>query len=364
MTLSTSLLAAAPLIAGLTGPAILGAVPGQHQVDRPAVEQAVEHTAARRSMVVEHEAARSDAEQRRVLGYWTPQRMAAALPIGLLDSVTDGDGLLGGLTGRGGVQAKPGGSGGTDGSGGRTEINVGRRHQASSRPQASTIGARWSTGGAVTRTTGRVFLTLAGADFVCSASTVTSASRDLVVTAGHCVKDGAGEWAQNWTFVPGYGRGGEQPYGQYAARRMFVSAPWSRSGDDNHDVGMVALATSGGRHVADVVGTQDIAFNTARGGQTYGFGYPADPPYDGDQLVYCAGRLRDDPYKQTHDQGLGCAMTAGSSGGPWLSGFDPMTGRGTVTSLSSFKYSDDQHTMYGPYFGQAAKTVYATAERA
>ncbi|MFI9596265.1 trypsin-like serine peptidase [Nonomuraea sp. NPDC052265] len=354
MTLSTSLLAAAPLIVGLTGPAILGAVPGQQQVDRPVVE----HSAARQSLVVEHEAARNDAEQRRVLGYWTPQRMAAALPIGLLDSVTDGDGLLSGLTGRGGVRATPGVSGG------HTAINLGRRHQASSRPQASTIGSRWSTGGAVTRTTGRVFLTLAGADFVCSASTVTSASKDLVVTAGHCVKDGAGEWAGNWTFVPGYGTGGEQPYGQYAARRMFVSAPWSRSADDNHDVGMVALATSGGRHVADVVGTQDIAFNARRGGQTYGFGYPADPPYDGDQLVYCAGRLRDDPYKQTRDQGLGCAMTAGSSGGPWMSGFDPMTGRGTITSLSSFKYSDDQHTMYGPYFGQAAKALYATAERA
>ncbi|MEU5860792.1 MULTISPECIES: trypsin-like serine protease [unclassified Nonomuraea] len=354
MTLSTSLLAAAPLMAGLMGPAMLGAVPVQQQVDRPAVE----HSAARRSLVVEHEAARDDAEQRRVLGYWTPQRMAAALPIGLLDSVTDGDGLLSGLTGRGGVRATPGVSDG------HTEINLGRRHQASSRPQASTIGARWSTGGAVTRTTGRVFLTLAGADFVCSASTVTSASKDLVVTAGHCVKDGAGEWAENWTFVPGYGRGGEQPFGQYAARRMFVSAPWSRSADDNHDVGMVALATSGGRHVADVVGTQDIAFNARRGGQTYGFGYPADPPYDGDQLVYCAGRLRDDPYKQTRDQGLGCAMTAGSSGGPWMSGFDPMTGRGTITSLSSFKYSDDQHTMYGPYFGQAAKAVYTTAERA
>ncbi|GGT36436.1 trypsin-like serine peptidase [Nonomuraea spiralis] len=363
MTLSNPLLAAAPLIAGLMGPTILGAVPGQQQVDRPA---AVQHSAAREALVVEHEAARGDAEQRRVLGYWTPQRMAAALPIGLLDTVTDGRGLLdpvtgdllSGMTRHGGVQARP------DVSGGHTEINLGRRHQASSRPQASTIGSRWSTGGAVTRTTGRVFLTLAGADFVCSASTVSSASKDLVVTAGHCVKDGQGEWAENWTFVPGYGRGGEQPYGQYAARRMFVAAPWSRSADDNHDVGMVALTTSGGRHVADVVGTQDIAFNARRGGQTYGFGYPADPPYDGDRLVYCAGRLRDDPYKQTHDQGLGCAMTAGSSGGPWMSDFDPMTGRGTITSLSSFKYSDDQHTMYGPYFGEAAKAVYATAERA
>nr|BFE87516.1 hypothetical protein GCM10020093_101170 [Planobispora longispora] len=57
-------------------------------------------------------------------------------------------------------------------------------------------------------------------------------------------------------------------------------------------------------------------------------------------------------------------MTAGSSGGPWFTGFDPSTGRGTVTSVSSFKYSNDQGTMYGPYFGDIAKNLYATAQNA
>ncbi|MEV0391180.1 hypothetical protein [Nonomuraea sp. NPDC050643] len=359
MTLSTPLLAAAPLLAGLIGPALLGAAPGPQQADRSAVVPA--HT-ARRSDIVEHVAARTAADQRRVLDYWTPERMAKALPIGLLGVVTDG-GLLGGLTGRAGVRTTP------DLTGRQADLTVPRKlmgsHQlTAARPDSSTIGSRWVTGGLVAKTTGRVFLTLAGADFVCSASTVKSANRDVVVTAGHCVKDGAGEWAANWTFVPGYRMGGGHPYGQYTARRMFVAGPWSRSGDDNHDVGMVALATSGGRHVADVVGTQEIVFNPARGGQAFGFGYPADPPYDGDHLVYCAGRLKDDPYGQTRDQGLGCDMTAGSSGGPWMTRFDPATGKGVIMSLSSFKYSDDRRTMYGPYFGDAARALFNTAERA
>ncbi|MFG1702161.1 trypsin-like serine peptidase [Nonomuraea sp. M3C6] len=335
MTLSTPLLAAASLLAGLMGPAVLGAAPGPQQAATPA-------PAGKRTEIVEHVAARTGAEQRRVLDYWTPQRMAAALPISLLDAVTGERGLLKNLTGRPGVP----------------------KRQAAARPEMNTIGSRWVTGGLVTKTTGRVFMTVAGADFVCSASTIRSANKDVVVTAGHCVKDGTGEWAANWTFVPGYEVGGEQPYGQYAARRMFVAGPWSRSGDDNYDVGMVALATSGGKHVADVVGTQEIAFNSARGGQVFGFGYPADPPYDGDHLVYCAGRLKDDPHSQTRDQGLGCDMTAGSSGGPWMTTFDAATGKGTITSLSSFKYSDDQRTMYGPYFGDATKALFSTAERA
>ncbi|MEQ4718081.1 hypothetical protein [Nonomuraea sp. B19D2] len=362
MTLSTPLLAAAPLLAGLIGPALLGGAPGRQQADQPAPR-------AVRTEIVEHVAARTADEQRRVLDYWTPERMAKALPISLLDIVTDGAGLLSDLTGRTGVRAAPDLSGGrVSPHASREALNLGpsgpRRHQAAARPQTNTAGSRWMTGGAVARTTGRVFLTVSGADFVCSASTVRSANRDVVITAGHCVKDGAGEWAANWTFVPGYGTGGLRPYGQYAARRMFVAGPWSRSGDDNYDVGMVALATSGGRHVADVVGTQEIAFNTARGGQAFGFGYPADPPYDGSHLVYCAGRMKADPYGESRDQGLACDMTAGSSGGPWMTTFDPASGRGTITSLSSFKYSDDHRTMYGPYFGDTVKTLFDTVEHA
>ncbi|GAA2210304.1 peptidase [Nonomuraea monospora] len=363
MTLSTPLLAAAPLLAGLIGPALLGAAPGRQQAETPAVVPA--HT-AKRSDIVEHVAARTAADHRRVLDYWTPERMAKALPIGLLDivtDVTDGGDLLGGVTGGKGVSTAP------SLTGKKADLALPRKlmgtnHLAAARPDTSTIGSRWITGGQVARTTGRVFLTVAGADFVCSASTVKAANKDVVVTAGHCVKDGAGEWAANWTFVPGYGTSGLRPYGQYTARRMFVAGPWSRSGDDNYDVGMVALSTSRGKHVADVVGTQEIAFNAARGGQAFGFGYPADPPYDGDHLVYCAGRMKNDPYGQTRDQGLGCDMTAGASGGPWMTGFDTASGKGTIMSLSSFKYSDDQRTMYGPYFGDAVKSLFDTAQHA
>jgi hypothetical protein len=56
-------------------------------------------------------------------------------------------------------------------------------------------------------------------------------------------------------------------------------------------------------------------------------------------------------------------MTQGSSGGPWLTDFDPATGAGTFTSVSSFKYADDSGTMYGPYFGDAVRSLYDKAQR-
>jgi V8-like Glu-specific endopeptidase len=214
----------------------------------------------------------------------------------------------------------------------------------------------------VTRTTGRVFLTLRGVDYVCSAGAVKSQNMDVVVTAGHCVKDGVGAWAENWTFVPGY-ESGHRPYGVFTARRMSVPERWSENGDDSYDLGMVAVDPSGRRHLNEAVGGQEIGFNTPRGTRAFGFGFPADPPYDGEHLIYCAGGLHGDPHNQTHDQGMRCDLTAGSSGGPWLSSFDPATGQGVVTSVSSFKYSDDGSTMYGPYFGDQARQLFEAAQR-
>ncbi|RJL21702.1 hypothetical protein D5H75_36805 [Bailinhaonella thermotolerans] len=279
--------------------------------------------------VVEHAA-------RQRPGYWTPERMARATPLGLLADTVDA--LL-------------------------APSAVPRKARQTHRPSARSAGARWPSAGKVARTTGRVFLTIDKTDFVCSATTVPSASRDLVVTAGHCLMDPLLGWAENWTFVPGYDAGGK-PYGVYTARRMFVPSAWSKRGDDSYDVGMAALNTAGGRHVADAVGVQRIAFTSQRGRQVYAFGYPADPPYDGGELVYCSGKPKPDPHKQTMDHGLRCDMTAGSSGGPWLTGFDPRTGEGTVTSVSSFKYGDDMKTMYGPHFGPPIRALYTKASRA
>ncbi|GIH66665.1 trypsin-like serine peptidase [Microbispora siamensis] len=299
--------------------------------------------------------------------YWTPQRMARAVPIGLLNpsvlppvaraalppfaraALPPAAGLV---VAPDQTARRPSGT-----------TRAGRTRQAAAMPPATTSGMRWAAGGSVTRTTGRVFLTLNGVDFSCSASAVRSANRDLVVTAGHCVKDGAGDWAENWTFVPGYDEG-RQPYGAFPARRMFVAGPWSRSGNDDYDVGMVAVDDLDGQHLTDLVGGQPIGFDPPRSRRTYGFGFPADPPYDGERLLYCAGVPHGDPQGQTRDQGLRCDLTAGASGGPWLSGFDPASGRGMLTSVSSFKYSNDHRTMYGPYFGAAVRDLFRTAERA
>ena len=285
--------------------------------------------------VVRQSAAVTEDQRRAVLSYWTPERMAAARPITELLSraLPDAQALL---------------------------PRTGPERQAA--PRDDSTGERWTAGGRVVRTTGKVYLTMNGRDFTCSASVVDSPNRSTVVTAGHCAKDGTGAWARNWTFVPGFGDGAS-PYGRYTARDLLVSPQWSRRADDSYDLAVVVVNPHNGERVQDRVGSQRIAFDTwtdtrvRNGVQVYSFGYPSASPYNGRELHYCSGRTHADTGGTTAN-GMGCRMTQGSSGGPWLTGFDPATGVGTVSSVVSFKYADDRRTQYGPRFGTQARRLY------
>ena len=69
-----------------------------------------------------------------------------------------------------------------------------------------------------------------GRDYVCSGSAVNSASKRLVITAGHCVHGGPGEtWHANWVFVPGYDHG-PGPEATFAAASFRAFDEWITHG--------------------------------------------------------------------------------------------------------------------------------------
>jgi V8-like Glu-specific endopeptidase len=113
-----------------------------------------------------------------------------------------------------------------------------------------------------------------------------------------------------------------------------------------------------GRTLTQAVGGQPIAFDRPRGGAVTVLGYPAAPPFTGERLTYCAGALRQDTVGLSSDQGLRCDMTPGSSGGPWLAGFDPVLGRGTLVSVTSFMYTAHTGYLWGPYLGATARSLF------
>ncbi|TCJ36882.1 serine protease [Parafrankia sp. BMG5.11] len=233
--------------------------------------------------------------------------------------------------------------------------------QRDATPPPPSTGAPYVYGGLATKTVGRLFTTLRGVDYACSATVVSSPGRDLAVTAGHCLHQGTGDqFATNVVFMPGYSEG-RMPYGLWTARRITVTPGWGLDGDFDYDTGFVLFNARGGRHVEDVVGAQRIAFNQPRTFAQYAFGYPRLAPYDGNRLVYCAGAPSPDPYG-TVSLGLNCDMTGGASGGPLIIGLGRAgPGAGWVDSVVSYAYVGESQTIYGTYFGRAIELLYYQA---
>jgi len=240
-----------------------------------------------------------------------------------------------------------------------------RMERAAAAPRGGIVrGVQWKGGGLVVKTTGREFFTMDGEEYSCSGSVVGGPNPNVVVTAAHCVSDGAGGWASDWTFVPGYDDGRE-PHGSFAASRFYVPSQWTSGGDeDENDVAFVTLhqARVGDtmRSVASLVGSQPVKFRTKNKTVTV-FGYPAEAPYTGETLDYCRGPVSPDPYGAAA-VGVECAMTEGDSGGPWLSGFNAKTGAGTITGVTSFKYSGEDSLLYAASLGPQAQALYSHAE--
>lgn len=308
----------------------------------------------------------SAARQSSAVGYWTADRLQNATP---------GDALLLGRTladvvGKvaagipqviGGTAAPSRQSGLLDGLGlgglGLGGLDLGGLLGGGSN------GGLYSGGGQVVKTTGKVFFTEAGVDYQCSGSSVRARNKDLVVTAGHCVNAGPGAFVTNFIFIPAY-HAGSAPYGRFAARKLATTTQWKTKGDLNYDIGLALVSKVHGRHLADIVGSQGIAFNQARNQAVTSFGYPAEAPYDGSALASCSGTAVNDT-QGSSDEGLDCNMNGGSSGGPWYLSFNPSTGVGITNSLNSFKYTDvfASQNMYGPYFGSVIQSLYNATQR-
>jgi hypothetical protein len=269
--------------------------------------------------VVTAPAATTKASQERITDYWTPKRMENA-------KVAD-------------APAAPAAA--SD-----TSVKRGESQQVQAKSAAS-----------VTSTTGKVYFTLGGSNYVCSGAATSSANRDVVTTAGHCVNSGPGAFATNWAFVPAYSNG-SRPYGTWTARTLVTTSAWANQGDINYDGGFAVMNTLNGSHLTDVVGGQGISFNQARGLSYTSYGYPAAPPFNGETRQSCSGTASDDVWGGTQSQSIPCNMTGGSSGGPWL------LGGTTINSVNSFGYDGVPNRMFGPYFGSAIQSAYSTAASA
>ena len=268
------------------------------------------------------------AEAAAAAGYWTPERMRAAIPA---------DTLLAGKS-----ASTP-----------ASEVAAGAP-VTYGKPAPGGDIQPMATAETPVPNIGKVFFTLNGRNYVCSGNSVSAANASLVATAAHCVHSGKGKYATNWVFVPAY-QNGAAPYGQWTATKLTAPTQWTKGGDITYDTAFVKVAPLNGKTLAQAVGASAVAFNQARGLAYDAFGYPAAAPFDGQTLQSCSGTATPDPYGQTQSQGIPCDMTGGSSGGPWF------LSSGAQNSLNSFGYNNIPNVMFGPYYGSVAQSAYATA---
>lgn len=259
--------------------------------------------------------------------YWTPERMRNARP---LDLVLGADG-------------KP-------------RLRVGRADAAEA---AASFLAVSTPDLAPYSFNGRLFIRRGELSGYCSGTVIDSPTRQLVLTAGHCLNSGREDdeptvWSDQIQFVPAYS-GGVAPFGTFVARRSRLFAPrqWTNHGNPGFDLGaFLTLPNNAGENVADAVGGgATIVTDLSRRQDFRSFGYPGRvkrlqscaSPYVGDDLL-------SNPFPGPPTLGIRCHWAPGASGGGWL------IGDGTqINGLSAYlHYRKKSHT-FGPYF--AAETV-------
>jgi V8-like Glu-specific endopeptidase len=309
--------------------------------------------------------------QEALSAYWTPERMRNATPIEEAPFLKDATENFEALEADRKQQAE------TDGARGepqpepqgpelRVEPDTKSVIAGKKRPTtaaASAVNPNYSIYHPTAYTIGKVYFNMAGGSYVCSASIVNTEGRDTVWTAGHCVHGGAGgQWATNWAFVPAYDDdlANPRPWGTWTASFLTTRTAWINNSDFTEDMGVAIMNTNFGYHINDYFGGHGFAANLGKNVFVTAFGYPAEWPFDGGNLMSCSGVTSPEwtfLWITSETLKLPCDMTRGSSGGPWLYGYN-----GALGQLNGINSRIDRIVnptfMYSPYFDNTAVDLY------
>lgn len=209
---------------------------------------------------------------------------------------------------------------------------------------------------------GKVYFSDGTYNYVCSGSSIGGRG---VLTAGHCLSDGSGNWYTNWVFKPAW-RDPWAPYGTWTAYVKVVYTVWHNNGIPGglcRDVGAAKVNDIGGLMLSQTVGNLGFAWNLSRLQHWSNHGYPAAAPWTGKiQVKTGASYSKDeDPgcLSGPNTTGVGWRQSGGASGGPWLLTYRPQQfgANNYANGVNSYTYTTPSEPLriYGPYFDQSVK---------
>ncbi|MGW0392687.1 trypsin-like peptidase domain-containing protein [Streptomyces sp. NPDC003042] len=220
---------------------------------------------------------------------------------------------------------------------------------------------------------GRMFVMKGGGAYFCTASVVSSPGRNLVLSAAHCL---LGTDSRQVAFVPRYTRAKPRPYGLFPVLRdargrskVWIDPRYRREGSERAATLDVAFAQvgpgAGGRRVEDVVGGNRLVTGAA-------FTHPSvtliGHPASAARPRVCVNRTTKFTSRDARSPGsflrIRCTgYPGGTSGGPFLTRYDARTGTGDVVGvIGGWKTGGTTPDVsYSSYFGAQIRKLYQAA---
>jgi len=215
-------------------------------------------------------------------------------------------------------------------------------------------------------TVGKLFFSNDGGNYVCSGSVIGD---HTVWTAGHCLAntDGTHLFSTNLLFCPSYNAGVNPAVGCWSGIQSWTWSPWKDANSFEWDMGGLVMSNCGTVHcqsIGSYTSWLGFAWNWPRNLNYVALGYPQGAPFNGAYLVECNSSFGYEDSDGNNQGGpnssaIGCDMTGGSSGGPWVWQF------GSNNYVNG--HQDWYHTAYPneintPYFDGRACTIATTAQ--
>lgn len=186
-------------------------------------------------------------------------------------------------------------------------------------------------------TVGKLFFSINGSPFVCSASVI---QHRIVATAGHCVHSGTSAgFHSNWVFVPAF-RDGTAPLLTWNWRAATVTGTWATGGGTVPNAADYAMIEFGDQAVGrstvalgDLTGWLGWQTLSLAANHTSKLGYPCNLDNCQKMQDITSGAFRS---VAPNNVEYGSDALGGSSGGPWVQNFQLLqTGGGTGSNTGS-----------------------------